>query len=118
MATILKTPVEYAHTTKKVKISQEFGSRKELLSDADSNTEHEQEEQNAEETRDQQEGQRDSSAQINIKTAKNNKKGMECIERRCSIARMQETKTSTTCNARLKYKMCQDYNRRKKSEKK
>ena len=36
---------------------------------------------------------------------------MECIHIRCSIAKMQETKTGTTSNARLQCNMCQKYNK-------
>ena len=52
MATELKTPVKFAHTTQKSEISWDFGSREEPLSDADSNSKHEQEQQNREEPRD------------------------------------------------------------------
>ena len=49
LANELKTPVEYAHTTKKTQISWDFGSRKEPPANADSDSEHKHEQQNTEE---------------------------------------------------------------------
>ena len=111
LANKLKTPVEYAHTTKKTQISWKFGSGKEPPENADINSEHEQEQQNAEEQQDHGKEQRDNSAKPNTKAAKRTKKKVECTHIRRNIAKMERRKTGTTNNKHLQCNMCKHYNK-------